>query len=109
MSENEIKLIRRPCPFCADELATCRSLIAGLENEVNRLSNIIREEGWAIPDGTLRLGLVSAQEEIATLTKERERLRSALIELKHQSHHLISEEMWRIDAALDAAQGEKEG
>lgn len=38
-----------------------------MEKEINRLSNIIRDEGWAIPDGTLRLGLVSAQEKNAEL------------------------------------------
>jgi len=38
--------------------------------EIQRLSNIIRDEGWAIPDGTLRLGLVNAQERIRELEKE---------------------------------------
>lgn len=42
------------------------------------------------------------QSRLASLAAQLNRAKEALLELKHQSHHLISEEMWRIDKALAA-------
>lgn len=75
------------------EWRALKSLMAALrkyQNEIQRLSNIIRDEGWAIPDGTLRLGLVTAQEKIASLESTNSKLRDGLnyaYNHLHGTHH----------------------
>lgn len=100
MSRNEknchhLNLKNEPGFTCAD----CGQTFISTEERIANLEEAL--EAQCVVNSKLSEEIKLAKSEITRLEKELERLRGALLELKHNSHHTIAEELWRIEDALN--------